>query len=154
MFESEKCIWLVMAFRATHIFWSKFGYLAAPEINISPMPDIVSGSRHFVPVTRNSYRSSVYDILLKFENLLVIMTGRKRILPVTHKIVPDSDRWPVAILCADRGYHPNIIVWLMLFCKWFLPDLCSGKSYQNQNMVWNTLRIHANYFKVWLLFVV
>ena len=65
---------------------------AAPEINISPVPDIVSISRHFVPVTRNLCRSSVYDILLKFENLSVIVSGRKRILSVTHEIVPDSDR--------------------------------------------------------------
>ena len=43
-----------------------------------------------VPVTRNSCRSSVYDILLKFENLSVIVTGRKRILSVTHEIVWDS----------------------------------------------------------------
>ena len=64
----------------------------APEINISPVQDIVSGSRHFMPVTRNSCRSSVYDILLKFENLPVIMTGRKQILSVTNEIVPDSDR--------------------------------------------------------------
>ena len=42
--------------------------MSAPEINISPVPDIVSGSRQFVPVTRNSCRSSVYDILLTFEN--------------------------------------------------------------------------------------
>ena len=54
---------------------------AAPEINISPVPDIVYGSRNFVPVTRNSCRSFVYDVLLKFENL-----------SVTHEIVPDSDR--------------------------------------------------------------
>ena len=65
---------------------------AAPEINIRPVPDIVSGSLHFVPVTRNSCRSSVYDILSKFENLPVIVTDRKRILSVTHEIVPDSDR--------------------------------------------------------------
>ena len=32
----------------------------ATEINISPVPDIVSGSRHFVPVTRSSRRSAVY----------------------------------------------------------------------------------------------
>ena len=64
----------------------------APKINISLMPDIVSGSRHFVPVIRNSFRSSVYDTLLKFENLPVIVTGRKRILSVKHEIVPDSDR--------------------------------------------------------------
>ena len=61
-------------------------------MNISPVLDIVSGSRHFVPVTRISCRSSVYDILLKFENLLVIVTGRKQILSVTHQIVWDSDR--------------------------------------------------------------
>ena len=65
---------------------------SAPEINILPVPDIVSGSPHFVPVIHNSCRSSVYDILLKFENLPVIVTGRKRILLVTHEIVPDSDR--------------------------------------------------------------
>ena len=65
---------------------------SALEINISPVQDTESGSRHFVPVTRNLYRSSVYDILLKFENLPVIVTGRKRILSVTHEIMPDSDR--------------------------------------------------------------
>ena len=65
---------------------------AAPEIDILLVPDIVSGSRHFAPVTRDSFRSSVYVILLKFENLSVIVTGRKRILSVTHEIVPDSDR--------------------------------------------------------------
>ena len=61
--------------------------------NRSPAPEIntMSGSRQFVPVTRNSCRSSVYDILLKFENLSVIVTGRKQILTVTHEIVPDSD---------------------------------------------------------------
>ena len=64
---------------------------SASEINILPVPDIVSGSRHFVPVTRNSCWSSVYDVLLEFENLPVIVTGRKRILSVTHEIVPDSD---------------------------------------------------------------
>ena len=66
--------------------------IAAPEMNILPVPDIVSGSRHFVPVTRNSCRSSVYDTLLKFENLPVNVTGRKRILWITHEIVSDSDR--------------------------------------------------------------
>ena len=65
---------------------------AEPEINISPVPDIVFGSQHFVPVTGNLCRSSVYDVLLKFDNLPVIVTDRKRILLVTHKIVPDSDR--------------------------------------------------------------
>ena len=64
----------------------------APEINISPVPDIVPGRRHFVQVTRNSCRSSVYDILLKFENLPVIVTGRKRILSVTYEIMPGGDR--------------------------------------------------------------
>ena len=64
----------------------------SPEINISPVSDIVSGSRHFVPVTRHWCRSSVYDILLKFENLPVIVTGRKQILSVTYEIVPNSDR--------------------------------------------------------------
>ena len=59
----------------------------------------MSGSQHFVLVTCNLCRSSVYDILLKFENLLVIVTGRKRILSVTHEIVLDSDRWPAVISC-------------------------------------------------------
>ena len=72
---------------------------AAPEMNISSVPDIVSGSQHFVPVTRNSCRSTVYGILLNFENLPVIVTDRKRILSVTHEIVPDNDRWPVVISC-------------------------------------------------------
>ena len=52
----------------------------------------MSGSRYLVPVTRNSCRSSVYDVLFEFENLPVIVTSRKRILLVTHEIVPDSDR--------------------------------------------------------------
>ena len=59
--------------------------MLAPEINISSVP-------HIVPVTRNSCRLSVYDILLKFENLPVIVTVRKRILLVTYEIVPDSDQ--------------------------------------------------------------
>ena len=49
----------------TCIFW---GVFPAPEISISPVPDIVFGSRHYVPVTRNLCRSSVYDILLKLFN--------------------------------------------------------------------------------------
>ena len=73
-------------------FEKKLYRTAAPEINISPVPDIMSGSQHFVPVTCKSCRFSLYDILLKFENLTVIVTGRKRILSVTHEIVPDSDR--------------------------------------------------------------
>ena len=66
--------------------------ISAPEINISLVSDIVSGSRYFAPVTCNLCRSSVYDILLKFENLPVIVTGRKRILSVSHEILLDSDR--------------------------------------------------------------
>ena len=75
--------------------------LSAPEIIILPVPDIVSGSRHFVPVTRNLCRSSVYDVLFNFENLPAIVTGRKRILSVTHEILPDSNRWPAVISCTD-----------------------------------------------------
>ena len=67
-------------------------WITAPEISISSVPDILSGSQHFVLVTRNLYWSSVYDVLLKFENLPVIVTSRKRILSVTHEIVPDGDR--------------------------------------------------------------
>ena len=55
----------------------------ATEINISPVPYIVSDSRYFVPVTRNSCRSFVYDILLKFENLPV-MKSRNR-----------AGQWPI-----------------------------------------------------------
>ena len=62
--------------------------IAAPEMNISLVPDTMSSGRHFVSVTRNSCWSSVYDILLKLENLLVTVTGRKRILSVTHEFVP------------------------------------------------------------------
>ena len=56
-----------------------------------------------LPVTCNLCRSSVYNMLLKFENLPVIVTGRKRILLVTHEIVPDSDRWPSVISCTDKS---------------------------------------------------
>ena len=55
---------------------------AAPEINILPVQDIVSGSLHFVPVTHNLCQFSVYDILLKFENLPVI--DRQKTNPVSH----------------------------------------------------------------------
>ena len=66
----------------TH-FKKKLYRTAAPEINISPVLDLVTCS--LCP-------SSVYDILLKFENLPVIVAGRKRIVSVTREIVPDSDR--------------------------------------------------------------
>ena len=46
--------------------------VAGPEINMLLVPDIMSVSQHFVTVTRNAYQSSVYDMLLKFENLLAI----------------------------------------------------------------------------------
>ena len=59
----------------------------APEINISLILDIVSGSRYFLPITLNLCQSSLYDILLNFEHLPVFVTGRKRILLVTHEIV-------------------------------------------------------------------
>ena len=90
------------------------------------VPDIVSGSRHLVPVTHNSCRSSVYDILLNSEILPVILTGRKRILSVTHEIVPDGDRWPAVISCTGRAtllpfsalHHP--------VCTNFTPDDLHG----------------------------
>ena len=82
------------------ILGSKFkSRYSAPEINVSPVPDIVYGSWHFVTVTRNACLSSVYELLLKFKNLLVIVTGRKGMLSVTYEIVPDSDWWPAVILC-------------------------------------------------------
>ena len=71
----------------------------APDINILPILDIVSGSLHFLPVTLNLCLSSLYDILLNFEHLPVLVTGRKRILLVTHEIMPDSDQWPAVISC-------------------------------------------------------
>ena len=43
--------------------------------------------------------SKIYDKFLKFENLPVIVTGRKWILSVTHEIVLDSDQWPAVISC-------------------------------------------------------
>ena len=88
---------------------------SAPEINISSVPDIVSGSRHFLKVTWNSCWSSVYDTLLKFENLLVIVTGRKRIPSVTHEIVPDCDRWPAVISCTDRRLKEVCFHYLFVF---------------------------------------
>ena len=39
------------------------------------------------------------DLHSWFEKLPVIVTSRKRILPVTHEIVPDSDRWLAVISC-------------------------------------------------------
>ena len=85
----------------------------------------MSASRHFVPVTRNSCRSSVYDILLKFENLSVIVTGRKQILSVTHKIVPDSDWWPAVISCTDLT-----VIFIMLNNKKYVAF--SGKTHNAQ----------------------
>ena len=82
---------------------SKFDDIVSPSSAwnkyISQVLDTMSGSRHFVTVTRNPCWSSVYGILLKFENLPVIVSGRKRILSVTREIAPDSDRWPVVISC-------------------------------------------------------
>ena len=63
--------------------------MSVPEINISSVQDIVSDILHYVC---SSGQSSVYDILLNFENLSVIVTSRKKILSVTYEIVPDSDR--------------------------------------------------------------
>ena len=83
-------------------------YDPAPEINISPVPDIVSGSLHFVPVTRDSCQSSVYDIVLKFENLSVNVNGRKRILSVTYEIMPGGDRWPAVISCTVIWNKPHV----------------------------------------------
>ena len=56
--------------------------------------------------------TDLYSWLFISEKLPVIVTGRKRILPVTHKIVPDSDRWPVAISCA--ALHMKIYSFSML----------------------------------------
>ena len=38
-------------------------YLSAPEMNILPVPDIVYGSQHFVTVTLNVCRSSVFNTI-------------------------------------------------------------------------------------------
>ena len=95
---------------------------AAPEINISPVLDIVCGSRHFVPVTSISCQSSVYDIMLKFENMPVIVTGRKWILSVTYEIVLDSDRWPAVISCTDMAHFASpllLSIFGIIFIKIF-----------------------------------
>ena len=84
---------------------------SAPEINISPVPDTMTCSRHIVPVKRISFRSSLYDILLEFDNLPVIVTGIKRILSVTRDIVPDNDRWPAVISCTGYRVVQNVRVW-------------------------------------------
>ena len=66
---------------------------------------LFASAGHRVPAICNSCRSldscrsSVYVMLLKFKNLQVIVTGRKRIMSVTHEIVPDSDWWPAVISC-------------------------------------------------------
>ena len=79
------------------------------------MLDTVSRSWHIVPVTLNLCRSSLYDILLNFEHLPVIVTGIKRILLVTHEIVSDSDQWPAVISCT------GCVLCLVFF--WFENDL-------------------------------
>ena len=117
--------------------------IAAPEIYISPVLDIVSGSRHFLPVTRTLCRSSVYDVLLKFKNLSVIVTGRKRILSVTHEIVPDSDRWPAVISCTGLRLLNTLrgISWKKCFC---IP--CSVSD------IWSHLETSLSHYSVmWLL---
>ena len=45
---------------------NKKNRVAAPKTDISPVPDIVPGSWLFVSVTRNSCRTSVYDVVLEF----------------------------------------------------------------------------------------
>ena len=82
------------------------------------LPDTMSGNRHFVPVTRTLCRSCAYNIPLKFENLPVIVTGRKRILSVTHEIVPDSDRLPAVISCTAQT--PSSVIWCALPYRSFM----------------------------------
>ena len=101
---------------------------AAPEINISPVPDIVSDSQRFVPVTCNLCRSSLYDILLKFENLPVIVTGRKRMLSVTHEFVPDSDRWPAVISCTD-------LIGILFYSLWRYISIIIVSWYEKKNTI-------------------
>ena len=45
---------------------------AAPEINISPVPDIVSSSPHFVPVTRSSGHSQFVPVTICYNDFSVI----------------------------------------------------------------------------------
>ena len=56
--------WKISSF-SYHVLFMTHDVISAPEINISPVLDIVSGSRLFVSVTRNSCWSSVYNVLLK-----------------------------------------------------------------------------------------
>ena len=49
------------------LVWATLGIHAVPKINFSPVPHIMYGSWHFVPVTLNSCWSFVYDILLNLK---------------------------------------------------------------------------------------
>ena len=103
-------------------------YLSA-WINVWQVPDIVSDSLKFVPVTPSSWRSSVYDILLKFENLPVIVIGRKRILSVKHEIVPDSDLWPAVSSCTVSKTKFGSLTWSLFHTKMKILSLKCNFAY-------------------------
>ena len=94
--------------------WNKYLTSAGHRVRQSALH---AGHSQFVSVF------CIYDILLKFENMSVIVTGKKRILSVTHEIVPDSDRRPAAISCTVildwKVQHITLPRWLsalLLFC--------------------------------------
>ena len=91
------------------------------------MADFVSVSRHLVSVTRNSCRSSVYDVLLKFEKLsLWPAENIKSCRTVT-------DDW--------RLFHALLWYWWVKRCNnfkltsWLSPCVCKFKIFFK--MVWS-----------------
>ena len=112
------CYWIVFTWADTGYFFRRFKLLthlySAPEINISSVPDIVSRSRHFVPVIRNSYRSSVYTVEIWKP------TGhcdRQKMNPVGHTW-NRARQWPSVISCTDVNISLvlcNIPVYCLIF---------------------------------------
>ena len=74
--------------------------LSAPEIDISPVPDIVPAvgtSCWFLAICVGL----LYMITIEIWNLPVIVTSIKQILSITYEIVPDSDLQQAVISCTD-----------------------------------------------------
>ena len=74
-----------------HSAWNKYFASAGHRVRQSALR---AGHSQLMPVF----------CILKFENLSVIVTDRKRILSVTHEIMPNSDRWPAVISYTGSQY--------------------------------------------------
>ena len=85
---------------------NKRRFLSDDQINCR-IKVYMASLRYWLSNACNAYKivfkdTDLHGWPLKFEKLPVIVTGRKQIVPVTHEIVPVSDRWPAAISCAAR----------------------------------------------------